>query len=517
MAASLSRKFDPVAFHARFRPQATACIDLATGETLTYRAFSDRATACAHILVKRIGAAAPGACVAILSRNSVFQTIISTACERAGAIFAPLNWRLTAPEIADLLRDCKPALVLAEPEFEATVAEAMRLGDCLAPLATPADVAGRDAPAPQQAPKLSPAPLSAPCILLYTSGTTGRAKGVIITRENAIYASLNFAAVASLDSRSVLLCDSPMFHTVGLCAITRTALFEGACVLLSDRFIPPTTLQRLSDPALGVTHYFVVPQMVEALMNEPSVAQADFSRMTALFSGGGPLSPALVKTCVDRGLLLVNGYGMSEIGSGIHMPLDADYMADNPEAVGFPAPWIEARITSDDGKQVADGDVGEIWLRGPSVSPGYWNQPEATAATRSQGWFRTGDLARQQNDGAFVIVDRLKDMYISGGENVYPAEVEAVLRGVEGVEDAAVVGAPDARWGEIGVAFIQLKTGGFPPAHVEAAIRRGCASRLARYKQPAHIRFVEAIPRTGSGKARKNLLRELFLKSAFSA
>jgi fatty-acyl-CoA synthase len=516
MAASLSRKFDPIAFHARFRPQATACVDLATGEALTYRDFSDRVTAAAHILSQRIGAA--GARVAIVSRNSLFQAVVSAASERAGLVFAPLNWRLTARELADLLIDCEPALVLAEAEFEATAREAMQMAGSRAPLAAPADIAGRDAPAPRNPPKLSPAPLSAPCILLYTSGTTGRAKGVIITRENAIYASLNFAAVASLDSRSVLLCDSPMFHTVGLCAIARTALFEGACLLVSDRFIPQVAVQRLSDPQLGVTHYFVVPQMVEALMKEPAAARADFSRMTALFSGGGPLSPALVKLCVDRGVLLVNGYGMSEIGSGIHMPLDAGYMAGNTHAVGFPAPWIEARLAGETGRPVADGEVGEIWLRGPSVSPGYWNQPEATAATRSQGWFRTGDLARQQHDGAFVIVDRLKDMYISGGENVYPAEVEAVLRTIEGVDDAVVIGAPDERWGEVGVAFIQLKAGGgLSPALAESAIRRGCAARLARYKQPAHIRFVETIPRTGSGKARKNLLREAFLKSALTA
>ena len=219
MAASLSRTFDPIAFHARFRPAATACIDLATGEALSYRAFSDRATLCAQILAERIskaGAPAIGARVAVISRNSVFQTIISAACERAGAIFAPLNWRLTAPELAELLRDCEPALVLVEPEFETPVRGAIKLASCSAGLAAPVDVAGPEARAPQTQAKLSQAGLNSPCILLYTSGTTGRAKGVILTRENAIYASLNFAAVASLDSRSVLLCDSPMFHTVGL-------------------------------------------------------------------------------------------------------------------------------------------------------------------------------------------------------------------------------------------------------------------------------------------------------------
>jgi fatty-acyl-CoA synthase len=351
--------------------------------------------------------------------------------------------------------------------------------------------------------------MTSPCIILYTSGTTGRAKGVVITRENALYSSLNFAAVAQVRPDSVLLCDSPMFHTVGLVAITRTALHQGACVAISDRFVPATTLQRLTDPGLGVTHYFVVPQMVEALIRETPFERADLSRMTALFSGGGPLSPELVKTCLKAGVILINGYGMSEAGSCIHMPLDRDFIAANVHTVGFKAPYLDVRLAGADGEPVKPGEVGEIWMRGPSVSPGYWNQPEATAASRSGDWFRSGDLALQQADGAYVIVDRLKDMYISGGENVYPAEVEAALRQIEGVVDVSVIGVPDARWGEVGCAFIQLRDGA-GGADAEAAIRSALSGKLARYKLPAHLRFVDAIPRTGSGKARKNLLREAF-------
>jgi fatty-acyl-CoA synthase len=288
--------------------------------------------------------------------------------------------------------------------------------------------------------------------------------------------------------------------------------------MISDRFAPRTTLERLSDPRLGVTHYFVVPQMVEALMREPGIDEADFSRLTALFSGGGPLSPELVKACLDRGVMLINGYGMSEIGSGIHMPLDPAFIAGNSQTVGFPAPYLEVMLAGADGASVPRGEVGEIWLRGPSVSPGYWNQPEATAASRAGDWFRTGDLARQQEDGAYVIVDRLKDMYISGGENVYPAEVEAVLRQVAGVADAAVIGIPDGRWGEVGCAFVQLAPDSKSiQFDAEGAIRRAVGERLARYKQPARIVVVEAIPRTASGKPRKNLLREGFLSGILSA
>ncbi|HEY7800267.1 MAG TPA: AMP-binding protein [Hyphomonadaceae bacterium] len=506
MSAPSSPSLDRIALHARSQPDATACIDLASGERLSYRDFDARVSASASALSHRLGAAT-GQRVAVLSRNSSNLAVVSAAAERCGAVFVPLNWRLSAPELADILTDCSPSIVLVQPEFADLGREALSTSQAKAPLALLSEATPSDAAATSS---FAPAGQHDPCIILYTSGTTGRAKGVVITRENALYSSLNFAAVAAVNAQSVLLCDSPMFHTVGLVAITRTALHEGACVAISDRFVPATTLERLSDPELGVTHYFVVPQMVEALMRDPGIERANFSRLTALFSGGGPLSPQLVRSCLDRGVLLINGYGMSEIGSGIHMPIDASFVSANPQTVGFPAPHLDVMLAGEDGVPVAPGEVGEIWMRGPSVSPGYWNQPEATALSRSGNWFRSGDLARRREDGVYVIVDRLKDMYISGGENVYPAEVEALLRLCPGVEDAAVIGVADERWGETGCAFIQYKAGGASSELAEAEIRRFLSSRLARYKQPSHILIVEAIPRTGSGKARKNILREIY-------
>ncbi|MDP3740017.1 MAG: AMP-binding protein [Hyphomonadaceae bacterium] len=509
MAELLPGGSDPIAFHARFRPDAIACVDLASGVSYTYRRLSADADACARGFVQRLGNAR-GARIVIVSRNSALLAVITLACDRAGAIFVPLNWRLTATELAVLLKDCEPALILRQEEFAATVEEAAQLAGCVAHRMPPEEVAHTPGPGEtSEASGPTPAAFGEPSILLYTSGTTGRPKGVIITHENTLFSALNFIAVAKVTPDSVLLCDSPMFHTVGLIAITRSALFEGACVLISDRFVPSVTLARLSDPTLRITHYFVVPQMIEALLADPSFATADLSRMTALFSGGGPLSPHLVLQCKRRGVLLVNGFGMSEVGSAMHMPFDGDYMAKNAHSVGFAAPFIEFMLADEEGQAVAQGETGEIWVRGPSVSPGYWRQEEATRASRSGDWFRSGDLARQQEDGSYVIVDRLKDMYISGGENVYPAEVEAVLRQAPGVADAAVVGVADERWGEVGCAFVQAA----PGAPDEQAIRSHCQGRLARFKQPAYIRFIDALPRTGSGKVRKDVLRKQFLKT----
>jgi fatty-acyl-CoA synthase len=511
MSASLPLSSDPIAAHARARPDALAAIDLTTGERLTYHAFDQRADDVARRLAGLIAPA--GQRIAAVARNCIEMALLSAACERVGAVFTPLNWRLSAAELADIITDCAPGLVLTQTEFEGIADEAMELTKTHAPRLNLATLAGADATGPEA--DAAPADMQAPCIILYTSGTTGRAKGVVITRENALYSALNFAALAQVKPDSVLLCDSPMFHTVGLVAITRTALHQGACVALSDRFVPATTLERLNDEKLGVTHYFVVPQMVEALIREPAFSQADLSRLTALFSGGGPLSPELVKTCLASGVLLINGYGMSEVGSAIHMPLDRAFIETNIHTVGFPAPHIEIRLADVQGEPVKQGEVGEVWMRGPSISPGYWNHAAGQSVARSGEWFRSGDLALQQADGAYVIVDRLKDMYITGGENVYPAEVEAVVRQVDGVVDVAVVGVPDARWGEAGCAFIQLRAGlDIDSGDAEAMIRKALNGKLARYKLPAHLRFLDAIPRTGSGKARKNVLRDAFSSSS---
>jgi fatty-acyl-CoA synthase len=512
MGELLSNGLDTLTFHNAFRPDAPACTDLTNGVSYTYRDFAKRVDVCARHLSALLDGRVRGERVAVVSRNSAFMAVLTLACERAGAIFVPLNWRLTAKELAALIEDCAPALILTQDEFSDLSREAAQLARCTAQILRPntvcepgakveADLMAAAAP--------TPAGYDEPTILLYTSGTTGKPKGVIITRSNALFSALNFCALAQVTPASVLLCDAPMFHTVGLIAIVRSTLFAGASVLISDRFVPPVTVARLSDPSLPVTHYFVVPQMIEALLAEPSFARADLSRLTALFSGGGPLSPRLVLDCRERGVLLVNGFGMSEVGSAMHMPLNGEYMEKNAHAVGFAAPFIEFMLADGEGKAVANGETGEIWVRGPAVSPGYWRQEEATRASRSGDWFRSGDLARQQEDGAYVIVDRLKDMYISGGENVYPAEVEAVLRQAPGVAEVAVVGVPDAKWGEVGCAFIVLEAGA---SVAEAAIRAQCSDRLARYKQPAFIRFIDAIPRTGSGKARKNVLREQFVK-----
>lgn len=493
---------DPLIYRATVSPERQAAFEVTTGRSETYASLDDAVGRGAALIAELVGHAAPSQRIAYLGRNSIDQIIVCLACQRAGHVFVPLNWRLGASELGQIIADCEPAVLLHDAEF------APVLGNIHQPLPRTMSVEGDGGWGDmlRSAKRAEPVPTEADaaCIMLYTSGTTGSPKGVIITRRNAFASAVNFALVGEVTNRSVTLCDLPFFHTIGLVAIGRTTLTMGGRLVISDRFLPDRTLATLGDPELGVTHYFAVPQMASALRNAPAWDPSALKALQAIFIGGAPLSPALIEAFLEDGIPLVNGYGMSEAGTAIHMPLDRDAVARHPGSVGFPAPLLAVRLVGEDGQDVADGEVGEIWLKGPSVTPGYWNKPGETARAFVGDWYRTGDLGRRAEGGVIHVPDRLKDMYITGGENVFPAEIEAVIGAHPKVRDVAVLGLPDPKWGECGVAFIV--------AHVEAPsadeILAHCAERLASYKRPTRIVFLDQIPRTASGKAQKHILRQ---------
>jgi fatty-acyl-CoA synthase len=497
---------DFIAYHGRFSANRTACVDLKSQKKLTYAEFDQRIERCAGLLEVTLGDAF-GVRIALLSRNTIDLLVLYFACIRRGAIFQPLNWRLSGHELKVLIADAGPDLLIYQSEFEDAAKEAMKGHDIHHVLTiTPESDAFGDAitAASPVAPREVPA--DTPILLLYTSGTTGRPKGVIITKRNAWSTSMNFSFIGEIAARDVVLCDVPLFHVAGLCGLAAASLLKGATLLLSDRFVPGKALALMSDPAYAITHYFAVPQMAQVLHNDPDYAKSDLTRLKAIISGGAPVPPSLVEAYSKDGVMLVAGYGLSEAGTAFGVPADKDVIAAKPNSSGVPALMIEARIVGPDGKDVPEGGVGEVWLRGPSVSPGYWRQPEATAKVFSEdGWYKTGDAGRRDADGFYEIVDRWKDMYISGGENVYPAEVEDALLRLDGVAEAGVVGVPDARWGEVGCAFVVLHKGS---KVTEADVIAYARERLARYKVPKSVRFVDALPRTASGKIQKQVLRQ---------
>jgi fatty-acyl-CoA synthase len=341
--------------------------------------------------------------------------------------------------------------------------------------------------------------------LLYTSGTSGKPKGVIITELNAFWGSVNFITGNELSPGCVTLCDMPMFHTAGLFATVRSTIQAGATLLISRGFEAARTLERIADPALGVTHYFSVPQMAQQMWQLPGFSPEKLRGLKIYAMGGAPNPGAQIARFVKAGIPMSDGYGMSETCSNFAMPFgDLAIILAKAGSCGVPLFSVQARIVDVDGNDVPPGERGELLLRGPSITPGYWNQPELTAKSFIDGWFKTGDIARRDEDGFYYLVDRAKDMFISGGENVYPVEVEAVLAELDAVADAAVIGVPDERWGEVGRAYVVTR-----PGYVltEADVLAHCAARLAKFKVPKSVVVDGAIPRTATGKVQKHVLK----------
>ena len=487
-------QFDSVGYYARCRPSAPACLDLETGRRWNYAQLDAEVARTASWLTGLFGPAS-GVRIATLGRNSAAQLILHLATVRAGAIYVPFNWRLAGPELAVLVEDAQPQLLVHDAEFDIKAFNGRRVQTgALEALVADAKAVPVRRPAHETS------------TLLYTSGTSGRPKGVMVSEHNAFWGCTNFNLGNAVTPHSAVLCDMPMFHTAGLFAAVRAVLLAGGTSLISRGFNAELTLARIADPQLGVTHYFSVPQMAQMLWQQPGFEPRMLQGLTVYATGGAPNPRAQIERFVDAGIPMSDGFGMSETGSSFGMPVhDPRLLRDKAGSCGLPYLSMQARIVDEDGRGVPPGAVGELWLRGPSITSGYWNQPELTAATFTEGWFKTGDAALCDADGYYFIVDRRKDMYISGGENVYPAEVEAALYELEAVAEAAVIGVPDDKWGEVGRAYVVLRQGRSMEAQ---AVLRHCVDRLAKYKVPASVVFTDGIPRTASGKVKKTELRE---------
>ncbi len=495
---------DYVATHGRAWETALALVDLESGRQWSWAEFDRAVNRVAHWLIGQLGSTS-GERVATIAKNCAEMILLQFGCVRAGAIFVPLNWRLAAPEISRLIDDATPAMLFTDPD--------MKTDDFKGAQHLLGDLEGMTADLGGDSPSLyARQSWDAPTTLLYTSGTSGTPKGVMISEENAYWGSTNFLLGNGVSQNSVFLCDMPLFHTAGLFANSRTPILAGGTLLISQGFDPEKTLSRLSDPELGVTHYFSVPQMAQILWNQPGFEPKKLATLQVYATGGAPNPAAQITRFVDAGVPMSDGFGMTETCSNFGMPVaDGELLKAKAGSIGLPYVALEARIVDDAGTDVPVGEVGELWLRGPTITQGYWNLPDTTGEAFEADWFRTGDAARCDEDGFFFLVDRKKDMFISGGENVYPAEVEAAIAELPEVAECAVIGVADEQWGEVGRAFVIPVAG---KNLIEEAVIAHCNERLAKFKVPKSIVLTESIPRTGSGKALKHVLREQTLTEA---
>ncbi|MBO4225651.1 long-chain-fatty-acid--CoA ligase [Bradyrhizobium neotropicale] len=500
------RYYDWIAHHGRRTPEKVAMVDLASGRRFTYAQSDARISRLAAHLRDQLKVGR-GDRVAVLALNTTDTLEVQFACGRLGAVFLPLNTRLTVPELQFIVGDASPKVMIHDGDLAETALSVAKLCNVSSILRLGPDGSYEASiAAARPIETFEPVTLDDISTIMYTSGTTGQPKGAIITHGMTFFNCVNLGGLAYISPSSVFLCVLPLFHTGGLNCYTNPVLHAGGTVLIMRAFDPGEALRLISDPPERINAFFGVPAIYQFMAQHPSFASADFGRLIIGGVGGAPMPVPLLKVWEARGVALQQGYGMTETSPAV-MALDREDAARKAGSAGKPVLHTEVRIVRPDGTDAAVGELGELWVRGPNITPGYWNRPDANASSFTDGWLHTGDATRIDEEGFYYIVDRWKDMYISGGENVYPAEVENVLHQIPAVAEAAVIGIPDEQWGEVGMAIVAVKPG---QTLTPEQIHDHCAANLARFKCPRTIEFIDALPRNATGKIHKPTLRKQF-------
>jgi fatty-acyl-CoA synthase len=500
---------DVLGERARLSPDAVALIHVPTRRQLTYSELNRRALQCARVWTD-LCSLRPGDRVCILSENRVEYVDAFWAAGKSGIILVPLGTRSTAHELHQILADCGPRCLMYSARYEKLANELQQLVafDHLVSLDTEdnppkalsyAKAVSRVRPDPL-ATRLQPEDIFC---LLYTSGTTGRPKGVMIPHRQIAWNAYNTVLSWQLRQNDRVQVYTPMYHAGGL-TVFMTPLFAiGGSIVLHDGFDVAEILQAFRD--YECTLLFGVPTIFKMLIDLPEFAALDFSHLRWCASGGAPLPLQLLRAYQERGVIFRQGYGLTEVGVNCFAVNDED-TPRKPGSIGKPMMFTEAKLVNSEGNQVAPDEVGELCLRGPHVCRGYWNNPAATAQVLdAEGWFHTGDLARCDEDGFFYIAGRSKDMIISGGVNIYPAEIERELLDHPAIAEVSVIGTIDEKWGEVPVAFVALKSGA---SASDLELIEFLRPRINKIKLPRHISFVEALPRNAYGKVLKLELQD---------
>ncbi len=476
---------DLLAERARLTPGKIALVATETGERISYFELNARTERAAAAVIA--AGAGPGDRYGILFHNSVDFLALFFAAAKCGAIVVPLSTRATVHELRQIVDDCGMKICFRGPEF----------ADLVLPVESTSSINGvRDARAPRQSPE-------DPYCLLYTSGTTGKPKGVMIPKRQLYWNGYNTAVNWGLREDEVSPIYTPLYHAGGVAAFLIPIFTVGGTIILHRGFDAAEVLRTVERERCTVV--LGVPTTLKMLMDAPEFATTDLSHVRWFISGGAPLPHYIIEAYQTRGVEMKQGYGMTEAGVNC-FSMTIDDARRKAGSIGRPMMFTEVRIAGDDGGDVATGEIGEMWIRGPHVALGYWNNPEATrAAFDDDGWLHTGDLARRDNEGFFYIAGRRKEMFISGGVNVYPAEIEAELVSHPRVADAAVIPIADETWGEVAVAFIVGDAG-------EEELNAYLASRISRFKLPKRYIFVDALPRTPYGKVEKPKLAQRLIE-----
>ncbi|MDI1450521.1 long-chain fatty acid--CoA ligase [Polyangium sp. 6x1] len=502
----------------RYFPESLAVVDVAKGDAgrFSYREMNRRANRLAGFL-RDEAAVSKGDRVGILAMNGVEFLDAFFACAKLGAVLVPFNWRSHPREIAELVYQTEPKVMIFGDDFRAGIGEIAGQSDC-ASVKTWLHLDGegiegsRPYAATVQTREARPVKNDAVeaediVCLLFTGGTTGLPKGAKISYRMIAWNTLN-TVIHELSRGDVTLTHTPMFHTGALFVYTLPLLTLGGTVVIMRKWTADDMLSLIEREKATVL--FCVPTQYQMMMQSAHFESAKLSSLRFLTSGGAPLPVPIIRAYREKhGVVFKQGFGMTEFGPGI-FSMDPEYAETKAGSIGKPNYFIDVRIVDDDNRPLPAGEVGELVLKGPSACSGYFNNPEASrASVDAEGWFHTGDMARVDEDGFYYIADRKKDMFISGGENVYPAEIEKVLYEHPAVAQVAVIGVPDEKWGEVGRAIVVTKPG---ESATEEAILAHCRDHLAKYKVPKSVLFVDAMPISAAGKILKRELKEKYAR-----
>lgn len=502
---------DWLAKRAQATPTRTALTDAETGQTISYAQWNERANRVASALAR--SGLQKGDRLAVLATNSFEYLDILFACQKTGCVLQALNWRLTPAELEKLIQGASPRVLFYSPEFAdkaATICHDIpTLVEQKIVFGTsndPEHLSWKEwlAAGARSAPLSTALTMNDPWMLCYTGGTTGLPKGAILTHGTVTWNAINTVMGWGLTPHDSTFLNLPLFHTGGLHVFTTPLVHIGGHSIVCKTFDVDQVFDLIEQQR--VTVFVGVPTMLIMMQQHPRWQEANFSNCRAVFSGGASCPLPVIERFFEKGVCFKTGYGLTEAGPNTFCMPDEDARR-KAGAVGFPLFHIDIRIVNDEGNECAPDEVGELRIRGPHVIPGYWNNPGATSKSIIDGWLHTGDLARRDSEGYTYIVGRSKDMIISGGENIYPAEIESVLLGHMSVAESAVIGVPDEKWGEVGRAIVVLR----PGVNLNAAtLLDYIRQHLAAYKVPRSVVFVNTLPKTGAGKIDKKVLQQQY-------
>ena len=475
------------------------------GVLIDYASLHARAQA----LAARLGQSGygAGARIATVSGNSIDQVVVFFACALAGVMFVPLSWRLTPAELSELLRRSAPDLLLIEDEYASLGGEALRLvGDDRPPhAALGATGAEAQLPSARRPREVRPTSSDDPLLVIYTSGSEAAPKGVVLTHANCFWNNLALSQAMPMSRDDVVLAMLPQHHIAAWNVQPLLAWWVGATVVLERSFQPDRVLQLIQER--GVTAVMGVPTQYRMLLDVSCFEHYDLSSLRRVVVGGATIPQQLASDWAEHGVPLTQGYGLTEAAPNV-LYLRPEDLAEHPGAVGRPYPTVDTLIVDPATELPLEGAAtGELWVRGPSLFAGYLDDEAATARVMRDGWLRTGDLVHRDANGVHRIVDRLKNIYVSGGENVAPAEVERALAAHPLVDEVAVVGVPDPVWGERGYAFVVTRE----PLTTDELLAFG-KDRLAGFKLPSYVEFVDELPRSAIEKIARRRLRVAALR-----